>query len=83
MIEKAAIFAATDKINPIDLGLGVAKGEDTGASISLETLNLAYNESALLQEAIRRNPNNHSAAARDLGITPQALYRKIEKYNLQ
>ena len=81
LIEKAAIFAATDKISPIDLGLGLAKGE-SAEMVSIETLNLAQNECALLQEAVRRHPGNHSAAARELGITPQSLYRKIEKFNL-
>ena len=83
LIEKATIFAATGTLSPSDLGLGLAKGEESGAAaLSAETLNLAENECSLLQEALRRSPGNHSAAARELGITPQSLYRKIEKYKL-
>ncbi len=82
LIEKAAIFAATDTISPSDLGLGLANGEESVATLCAETLNLAENECSLLQEALRRNPGNHSAAARELGITPQSLYRKIDKYKI-
>lgn len=85
LIEKATIFAPTEKINPVDLGLGLAKESQDlqlEAVLSANNLNLAQNESSLIQEAVRRNPENHSAAARELGITPQALYRKLEKFNL-
>ena len=78
VIERATIFASGDTLHPADFGL-------TGG-VKLPTretgLNLAANERQLIEDAIMANPGNHSAAARALGITPQALYRKIEKHEI-
>ena len=46
-------------------------------------MNLVENEISLIKQALAQHPSNHSAAARELGITPQALYRKIEKFGLE
>jgi DNA-binding NtrC family response regulator len=89
LVEYAAIFCAGDTIEATDLapslqsqprqGAGVAPAPTTGTTGSLS---LVDNEILLIQEALRRNPNNHSATARALGITPQALYRKLKKFGL-
>ena len=50
---------------------------------SAQSLNLTNHEVGLICEALRRHPDNHSAAARSLGISPQTLYRKLEKYHLR
>jgi two-component system response regulator AtoC len=78
LIERGSIFASGDVIQPSDLGL--ESGE--GIAPSEVGLNLAANEKMLLEAAVAENPKNHSAAARSLGITPQALYRKLEKYGI-
>ena len=40
------------------------------------------NFSRRLIEKAMEQAGNHSAAARALGITPQSLYRRLEKFNL-
>jgi transcriptional regulator with PAS, ATPase and Fis domain len=84
MIERATVFAQTEKITAIDLGLK-AEPEETefndGGSLP-ENLNINDHEKILIRAAMDKYPGNHSAAARVLGVTPQALYRKIEKFAL-
>ena len=84
MIERATIFAQTEKITAYDLGLKADPHEiQTSEAANLpENLNLSDHEKILIQAAMDKYPGNHSAAARVLGITPQTLYRKIEKFSL-
>jgi DNA-binding NtrC family response regulator len=89
LIERACIFTDSDVVQPVDLGL-TESGDSTEIPLTPAaptpdaggTLSLRENEVALIRAAVERHPKNHSAAARKLGITPQALYRKIEKYGL-
>jgi len=83
MIERAVVFAQTDKITACDLGLKaeLEAGDTSGLNMP-ENLNLNDHEVMLIRFALQSAHGNHSAAARTLGITPQALYRKIEKYKL-
>ena len=84
MIERATIFCNGGKVAPSDLGLKADLTEPQVAApvMSNGSLNLADHEIMLIRSALENNPNNHSAAARSLGITPQALYRKMEKYSI-
>jgi two-component system, NtrC family, nitrogen regulation response regulator NtrX len=85
MIERATIFAQTDKISAFDLGLkaelSIEEGQGGGLSLP-DNLNLQDHEIMLIRSAMQKNPENHSATARSLGVTPQALYRKMEKYGI-
>ncbi len=91
MVERGTVFAATSEINPPDLGIDTVatdsaqatSASSTGQSVLSDNLDLAANEGNLVRTAISLNPSNHSAAARALGITTQALYRKIEKFQLK
>lgn len=91
LLERASIFASTNKLTPADLGLKADLTEDveendeeTSSGLAMpENLCLRDHEIMLVRQAIQQYPNNHSAAARSLGITPQALYRKQEKYGLE
>lgn len=90
MLERASIFASTNKLTPFDLGLKADLSEDPeeeeekGGGLQMpENLCLRDHEILLIRQAIQQHPNNHSAAARSLGITPQALYRKQEKYGIE
>ncbi len=89
IIERACIFSEGDVIQPADLGLPGTRlrqrgPEGVAAPPALPAgLDLADHEKSLVEQALERHPNNHSAAARALGISPQALYRKMEKYNIE
>ena len=45
-------------------------------------LNLEETEKLLIQKALEKHNGNISKAAKDLGLTRAALYRRLEKYNL-
>lgn len=89
-VERAVILSETDAIEPADLqlpdrmdGSGVAAPTapivDTGPS---EDLHLERMEQRLVEAALHRHRFNISKAARDLGLTRAALYRRMEKYGL-
>ena len=48
-----------------------------------DNLNLQEHERRLVEQALQETSGNHSQASRLLGITPQALYRKLDKYGLR
>lgn len=88
IVEHAAIFCRDNVIRPSDLSfsklgnqgdLGIDDA-DSG-SAGNQGLSLAESEKRLIRKALDYS-SNHSAAARALGITPQALYRRLEKFDL-
>ena len=97
LLERAVIFSQGKCISPQDLGLAPVEAGSEGliseSSLPVESmsstlelpnnLNLQDHEKHLLEEAIQQTEGNHSQAARLLGITPQALYRKLDKYGLR
>lgn len=87
IVEHAAIFCDEGIIQPADLSFSKLGRQITSADGSqpsggsIEELNLAESEIRLIRKALDQ-ASNHSAAARALGITPQALYRRLEKFAL-
>ena len=91
IVERAAVFTSASTIQPKDLGIDLSvidfehlpelKAPDVEFEAS--SLNLAEIETEAIRKAISEYPTNHSAAARELGITPQALYRKMDKYGIR
>ena len=82
-VERAVILAEGDTFQVADFPLGgrqaapeVAPAEDT------QELNLENIEKHAIQRALSRNRYNISHAARDLGLTRAALYRRMEKHGL-
>ena len=64
-----------DKASPADLS--------EGSSVSSENdLNLEHLEYKTILEALRKNRYVISKAAKDLGLTRAALYRRMEKYGI-
>jgi len=47
-----------------------------------QDLNLDRSEKQLIQQALNRHAHNISLAAKDLGLTRAALYRRMEKHGL-
>ena len=86
IMEHAAIFCGDGIIRPADLSFSKLGGQqipagETDGSGDATPLSLAESEKRLIQQALEQAAN-HSAAARSLGITPQALYRRMEKFDL-
>ncbi len=87
-VERAVILAAGDRLEPGDLNLETTP---QGSPIpdtpdrhvdGNEELNLEKLERNAIQRALNRNRYNISHAARDLGLTRAALYRRMEKHGL-
>jgi DNA-binding NtrC family response regulator len=75
-IERAVLMASGERIRPADLAL--RRGGDGGAR--LEDLSLEEVEGLLVRKAMERFGGNVSQAARALGVSRSALYRRLEKY---
>jgi DNA-binding NtrC family response regulator len=77
-IERAVLLAEGNEIRPRDLGL--TAGRDGGAS--LEQMSLEEVERVLIQKALARAAGNVSEAARALGLSRSALYRRLQRHGL-
>jgi DNA-binding NtrC family response regulator len=78
-IERAVLMAQGDRVGTSDLGL--RQISDNGPS-SIEDLNLEEVERLLIQKALARYNGNVSQAAKALGLSRSALYRRLERYRL-
>ncbi|WP_460219614.1 sigma-54-dependent transcriptional regulator [Psychroserpens sp. MEBiC05023] len=78
IIERAVIITDGNEITIEDLHFSTKKFEIA----STTNLNLEDTEKLLIKNAIDKHQGNISKAAKDLGLTRAALYRRLEKYNL-
>ena len=76
-IEKAVILTDQDKLSPRDFLFGA---EDSGMLNVSETLEEM--EKKMIITALKKNAQNQSLTAEQLGITRQTLYNKIKKYGI-
>lgn len=74
-IERAVILTENKEIEPGDLQLEPTQGTPDG-------LNLQEMEVHLVRKALDQYKGNISRAAKELGLTRAALYRRMEKYGL-
>jgi DNA-binding NtrC family response regulator len=74
-VERAVLMTSGERIRPADLGL--RRGGD---SPRLEELSLEEVENLLVRKAMDRFGGNVSQAARALGLSRSALYRRLEKH---
>jgi DNA-binding NtrC family response regulator len=74
-VERAVLMTSGERIRASDLGL--RRG---GESPRLEELSLEEVESLLVRKAMDRFGGNVSQAARALGLSRSALYRRLDKY---
>jgi len=96
-LERAVILCEGDTLEPDDFNLSPVRqnpslipGSASAATSSLEPeasqvasdLNLDALEKTTIQTALTRNRYNISHAAKDLGLTRAALYRRMEKHGL-
>ena len=79
VVERAVLLAPGDQLRVEDLGLRVG-GDETGAR--LDRLTLDEVERELIRRALKRHDGNVSEAARALGLSRSALYRRLERHGL-
>ncbi len=79
-VERAVIMIDGPVLRPEDFPLGESiAGEEER---TFETLSIRENEASIIRKALAANDGNLSAAARELGLSRPALYRRMEKYGL-
>jgi len=82
-IERGVIMADTHEISPADFNLSKMPITTSSSSTNnIENFNLQEVEKMLIQKAIDKHEGNISKAAKELGLTRAALYRRLEKFNL-
>jgi len=81
ILERGVIMSDGREITTSDFNL-VTKTQDTDQLQDMDGLNLRDIEKLLVQKAIDKHSGNISKAAKELGITRAALYRRMEKFNL-
>ena len=81
MVERALILANSDQlsINDFNCSLNASKVEKA----SIHTLNLQDLETTAIKEALSQTNFNQVQAAALLGISNDALFRRIKKYKIQ
>jgi DNA-binding NtrC family response regulator len=78
-IERGVLMATKITVQAADLGLQPMRE----SSNRLEDMSLEDVESFLIRKALARYSNNVSHAANALGLSRSALYRRIQRYNIQ
>jgi DNA-binding NtrC family response regulator len=78
-VERAVLLAPGDQVRAADLGLKAADGGGLGA---LDQLTLDQVERELIRRAMRRFDGNVSEAAKALGLSRSAFYRRLERHGL-
>lgn len=81
MSERAIILAKGDKFQESDFP--IKQKSSTGNGAPYETANLQENEIRLIRQALRDNGYNQKATADVLGITRDALIRRMKKYKIR
>ena len=75
VVERAVLLSEGDVVTPRDLRLPDAKGE-----LSMDTMSLEQAERYLLRRALERAEGDAEAAARQLGLSRSAFYRRLAKH---
>jgi len=78
-VERAVLLAPAEEIGTADLVLGTGL---QGPAL-LERMSLADAERHLIQRALARCDGNVSEAARELGVSRSALYRRLQQHGLK
>lgn len=83
-IERAVIMSEQQSIRADDILFSPIEQQmpDTSLTTEFSSHNLEEMERKAIKSAIERYNGNISKAAKELGLTRAALYRRLEKYNL-
>ena len=83
-VERAAILARTEAVEPDDLPPHVSAGLQLGPSPALpRQITLAEAERTHILQTLERFGRNHSGAAEALGIGRTTLWRKLKEYGIE
>jgi transcriptional regulator of acetoin/glycerol metabolism len=77
-VERAVLMAEDDLIRVRDLALGTS----ADGAAALEQMSLEEVERVLVQKALTRASGNVSDAARALGLSRSALYRRLKRHDI-
>jgi DNA-binding NtrC family response regulator len=80
VIERALLLARGSSIEPEDLLLGPGRGE---GQVHLEQMTLEEVERHLIQRALVRSNGQVNDAAKALGLSRSALYRRLQHFGLK
>src|SRR5262245_8292215 len=78
-IERAVLLAPGPRVGSADIGLSL---RETSGSQGFEKLTLDEVERELIRRALKRHDGNVSEAAKSLGLSRCALYRRLERHGL-
>jgi DNA-binding NtrC family response regulator len=78
-IERAVLLARGPHVGAGDIGL---RAPDASGPARLEQLTLDEVERELIRRALKRHDGNVSEAAKSLGLSRSALYRRLERHGL-
>ncbi|MBN2354813.1 sigma-54-dependent Fis family transcriptional regulator [candidate division KSB1 bacterium] len=79
-IERAVIMSESKTLQPMDLF--ISEQEKPDSQLAVDELNVEQVEKMLIRKAMEKSGGNISYAAKELGLSRSALYRRIEKYGL-
>lgn len=83
LVERSVLMASQNTLDIEDFAQNLNIAPTSGNLRNQGLMTLEEMEITLINQAMSHHKNNISQAARSLGITRHALYRRIEKYNLQ
>jgi DNA-binding NtrC family response regulator len=78
VMERAVLLARSSTIQPTDLGLQPA----TSRANVLDEMDLESMEAHLIKKALDRHDGNAVSAAKALGLSRSAFYRRLQKYQI-
>ncbi|RYZ39165.1 MAG: sigma-54-dependent Fis family transcriptional regulator [Myxococcaceae bacterium] len=81
-VERSLLMATGDRVEAEDLLLKRA-GQGPGGSARLEEMTLEEVERYLIERALGRQDGNVSEAAKALGLSRSALYRRLQYYGIK
>ncbi|MBV7257413.1 sigma-54-dependent Fis family transcriptional regulator [Pacificimonas sp. WHA3] len=80
-MERAVLLGTGEEHGVDDFGFAIDDDDHRPRAIAAD-LNLTRSEKVLVEAALKRHNFNVSRAAKDLGLTRAALYRRMAKYEL-
>jgi DNA-binding NtrC family response regulator len=79
VMERAVLLSRSDEIQPVDLGL---QATQQSRATLVEDMDLESVEAHLIRKALDRHNGNAITAAKALGLSRSAFYRRLQKYHI-